>query len=181
MANTLNIQTESLGFKIRPNHEPQYRLGGSGSEGSVMLVEPDPTLPPSAGLTLRDSGIKFNPYIPDSVLAQPLLHPIAVEFGQGKLDEPRPSPEFVALINQLLTTVEIGAKSYDMSVDDDGGMSFIIVPVDGTLISGEITTSGNLYAWHYDTDWTTQIGEIEINQDISWLLGLLGVIYGRAG
>ena len=61
-----------------------------------------------------------------------------------------------------------------MSVDDDGGVSFIIVPVDGTLISGEFTTSGNLYAWHYDTDWTTQIDEIEINQDISWLLRLLG-------
>ena len=274
MANTLNIQTESVSFKILTNPEPQFRLIDSGSEGSVMLVEPDPTLTPLAELSLRDSGIKFDPYIPDivsswlpywsgpewpeavffseqplyvggqnvknlaghiwvryhkgrepvpgnlgyhnlfadfpgqagtvgdlsglvvqsdtdlvaalddlagkidevhnSVLAEPLLHPIAVEFGQGKLDEPRPGPEFVALVNQLLTTVEIGAKSYDMSVDDDGDVSFIIVPVDGTLISGEFTTSGNLYAWHYDTDWTTQIDEIEINQDISWLLGLLG-------
>ena len=109
----------------------------------------------------------------DFVTAPP-LHPLAMEFKRGVPDESPPIPRTVAVVDRMLKSVEVNAKDSEISVDIDGAISFTIVALDGTLISGELATNGKLYAWHYEIDWSTQQGEILGEQDVSSLLGWLG-------
>ena len=102
------------------------------------------------------------------------LHPLAMEFELGTMDEPPPKPAAVAMADYMLKSIETSAKDSEISIDVDGAMSFTIVAIDGTLISGEFATSGRLYAWHYEPDWSTQRAELVGEEDISILLGWLG-------
>ena len=102
------------------------------------------------------------------------LHPLAMEFKRGAPDEPPPIPEAVTMADRMLKSAEANAKDSEVSLDIDGAISFTIIALDGTLISGELATDGKLYAWHYETDWSTQQGEILGEPDVSRLLGWLG-------
>ena len=110
---------------------------------------------------------------PDFVQASP-PHPLAMEFERGVPDELPPIPKAVAMADRMLKSVEVNAKDSEISIDIDGAISFTIVALDETLISGELATNGKLYAWHYEIDWSTQQDEILGEQDVSSLLGWLG-------
>ena len=101
-------------------------------------------------------------------------HPLVVDFERGVPNEPPPSPIAVSMAERLVQSAESKAKYSEITVDVDGGMSFTIVAIDGTLISGEYTARGELYAWHYEPDWSTQQAEIFQERDISNLLNWLG-------
>jgi hypothetical protein len=102
------------------------------------------------------------------------LHPLAMEFKLGVTDETPPTPTAVAMADRLLKSVATKARNSEISIDVDGAISFTIVAMDETLISGEFSTRGTLYAWHYEVDWSTQRAEIIGAKDISNLVGWLG-------
>jgi hypothetical protein len=112
--------------------------------------------------------------IEHELVTSPTKHPLVAEFERGVPTEPKPVPNAVSMANRLVVFAESNSKASEFSVDVDGGISFTIAAIDGTLISGELTTNGKLYAWQYEPDWSTQRAEIIGEEDTSNLHGWLG-------
>ncbi len=157
------------------HHTPPYSYWTTSAAGveNVPAAESEANSEIEFAVTSMDFAGQLNDNR-DTPISGLKLHPVAAEFQQGVEDELPPTPDAVVTANQLLTAAEEKARSHQFSVDVDGGISFIIVPADGTLISGELTTSGNIYAWHYGTDWQTELDGDGSMREISSLLGWLG-------
>ena len=116
-----------------------------------------------------------NPTTPEQDIVPPSpLHPVVDEFQTGVEGEPTPTPPVVSDASTLVREIERVAKSSELSVDVDGALSFVVVLEDHTLITGEFTPIGELYAWRYDkTDWTTRTGKIDGEPDVLVIRGWL--------
>ena len=174
----LSASTDDLGLPV-----DQHGSRLESIHVDILYIERDRrAVPPSV-----DTGVEFaisvtRPSTNDAwidQIEQELVtgrakHPLVIDFERGVQNEPMPSPNSVSMAQWLVESAESNAKETEISVDVDGGMSFTIVANDGTLISGEYTAKGELYAWHYESDWSTQRAEIIGERDISNLIGWLG-------
>ena len=135
--------------------------------GMMLLGNPETeTEPPLVTHDASSSG--------SDTLLRPQLHPVVNEFQVGVAGEPTPTTTMVSDASALVQQIENVAKSVELSVDVDGALSFVVVLQDDTLITGEFTPIGELYAWRYDkTDWSARTGKIDAEPNVLAIRGWL--------
>ncbi len=152
---------EAHGNQLHSLIEPDHSRHAAWKEATQTETEPplvthDPS--PSASETLM----------------RPQLHSVVDEFQVGVAGEPTPTPTVVSDASALVQQIENVAKSVELSVDVDGALSFVVVLQDDTLITGEFTPTGELYAWRYDkTDWSARTGKIDAEPNVLAIRGWL--------